>query len=139
MSRHHDRSRVPSKRVPAQLPHVLLIEDDQSCAEAMTRVLRGRFEITTRDTALGGLLAFEELEPQAVVVDYDLPDIDGVQLARVMRGCSLRDVPIVIVSAHAPERVPFERVGAVFLEKPFDAHLLGNRLCELLQRGSQVD
>lgn len=64
-----------------QLPHVLLVDDEEFVLLALSRMLRGRFEITT---ALGGQEALQHLSGatqfQVVVSDMRMPGIDGVQV-----------------------------------------------------------
>jgi len=134
MPRRHSCTRsVPSR----DRPRVLIIEDDEGCAKALERRLRSRFQTTICHSGLEGLEVFERNVPHALVVDFELPDISGVDLSRVLSGSLLRDIPLIIVSAHDRRDIPSLRDDAIFLEKPFDAQALADMLDSLLQERAQ--
>lgn len=115
---------------------VLLIEDDLQ----IRRVVRTALEsagLQVRDAAAGeqGLKMAGDIQPHLVILDLGLPDMDGVVLARKLRGWSA--VPILVLSARSQES---EKVAALdagaddYLTKPFGVNELLARVRALLRR-----
>jgi DNA-binding response OmpR family regulator len=108
---------------------VLLVEDDERLAAALTDVLRGHG--ITVDHAGGAKQALERLTAQTdvVVLDLGLPDRDGFEVCSRIR--RTHDVPILIATARSDltARVHGLNLGADdYLVKPYDVRELMARL-----------
>lgn len=101
---------------------ILLIEDDVHLAAGMRYSLeRAGYEVRHADDGPGGLLAIEEEQPDLVVLDLMLPEIDGFELLSRLRASGSK-LPVIILSAKAEEedRVRGFDTGANdFMGKPF--------------------
>ena len=60
--------------------HLLLVEDDEVDREAIGRLLQERYIIHQAPTGQAALHLLEEMQPNCVLLDYRLPDVDGSQL-----------------------------------------------------------
>lgn len=60
--------------------HLLLVEDDEVDREAIRRLLQERYIIHQAPTGQAALRLLEEVQPNCVLLDYRLPDVDGSQL-----------------------------------------------------------
>jgi CheY-like chemotaxis protein len=114
----HARNRPP---VSQELkPFALVIEDDQDNRDALAEALRacGMRAFGCRSGTEGIALA-RELMPDLVVLDYRLPDVNGAEVCRMLRGDpATAGLPIVAVTA-APELLRAENAGAdAVLTKP---------------------
>jgi DNA-binding NarL/FixJ family response regulator len=81
---------------------ILIAEDDESFLEAIALLLEQDDRFVVAGTARNGEEAVtlaDELAPDAVVLDIEMPVLDGVEAARKLRGGSPR-LPIVAVSGH---------------------------------------
>lgn len=115
---------------------VLVVEDNDANFALMQRLLEstGLWTIVraTRVTEAEAELA--RGKPAAMLLDLDLPDTDGLTLARrVKADAALRDIPIVVVSASVmkQERDRAEAAGCeYFVEKPFDIDRLRSVVAE---------
>ena len=77
---------------------LMLIEDDARIRRSLETALAMRgFEVLTAATGLEGLRSVVEHHPAAVVLDLGLPDIDGLELVKMIRAVS--EVPIVAATA----------------------------------------
>jgi two-component system response regulator TctD len=119
--------------------HLLLIEDDASLRNALSRSLTkaGMRVDTCADGALA-LGAWKSLAPDAVVLDLNLPAMDGLDVLRAGREAGLT-TPVVILTARGTvgDKVYGLNAGADdYLPKPFDLDELEARL-RALQRRSQ--
>ena len=108
------------------MPKVLIVEDDPAVRDVVEYALAR--EGMETETAPSGEAATELLYSDArfdlVILDVMLPDTDGVTLCRELRSadCSLRDVPVIMVTARDDETsvVVGLEVGADdYVTKPF--------------------
>ncbi|WP_097257962.1 response regulator transcription factor [Streptomyces sp. Ag109_G2-15] len=112
---------------------VLLIEDDDRVAGPLAEGLsRFGFAVEHARTGAAGLAA---PEPEMVLLDLGLPDMDGIDVCRDLRGRS--DVPIIMITARDDEldRVVGLELGADdYLSKPFGVRELVARIRAVTRR-----
>ncbi|MFF4021077.1 response regulator transcription factor [Streptomyces sp. NPDC001843] len=113
--------------------HVLLIEDDDRVAEPLMEGLcRFGFTVEHARTGADGLSAGE---PEMVLLDLGLPDMDGIDVCRELRARSA--VPIIMITARDSEvdRVLGLELGADdYLSKPFGTRELVARIRAVTRR-----
>jgi two-component system response regulator MprA len=116
---------------------ILVIEDDDAVRAAIRRaLLLGGYEVLQAPTGEEGLLRAQNDVPDAIVLDLGLPDIDGVEVTRTLRGSGDR-TPILMLTARAAieDRVDGLEAGADdYLVKPYDVRELQARLKALMRR-----
>jgi two-component system response regulator MprA len=116
---------------------VLVIEDDDAVRAALRRaLLLGGYDVIQAPNGQQGLLRAQSDVPDAIVLDLGLPDIDGVQVCRTLRGGGNR-TPILILTARAAieDRVDGLEAGADdYLVKPYDVRELQARLKAIMRR-----
>lgn len=124
-----DDARLPE--VPGGLD-VLLVEDDATVAAVITGLLA---RLGHRATHVGnGLAALAEFKTQTfdlVLLDLDLPGLDGLQLARMIRAGSGAALPMIAVTARSvgDEETLIRSAGMDgLLRKPVTTALLGNAI-----------
>jgi two-component system KDP operon response regulator KdpE len=109
---------------------VLVVDDDPALVRALTINLRARgYEVHAAATGAAALQLAAAHPPDAVVLDLGLPDLDGAEVIRGLRGWS--EVPIVVLSgrADASDKVEALDAGADdYLTKPFSMEELLARL-----------
>jgi two-component system KDP operon response regulator KdpE len=82
---------------------VLIIEDDPAAAEVVATALRGRgHPVHIAPTGKAGLEQASDVEPDLIILDLGLPDIDGIDVCRELRRWYRR--PILVLSADGDER-----------------------------------
>lgn len=115
---------------------ILIIEDDAGAADAVAEKVRlAGYQTHVENTGMGGLAAFEGLEPSLIVLDLTLPDMDGVEICRAIRTKSW--VPIIMLTAKAEEvdRIIGLEMGADdYVTKPFSPKELISRIRAVLRR-----
>jgi two-component system phosphate regulon response regulator PhoB len=116
----------------------VLVEDDQRIREDLERGLRSRgHAVRTAPNGLDGLRLAVEDRPDVVVLDLGLPDIDGLELLRMIRAVS--DVPVIVATARDDEREIVRTLDAGaddYIVKPFSVPELLARVSALLRRSS---
>jgi DNA-binding response OmpR family regulator len=115
---------------------LLMIEDDQALAALVSEYLSSLgFRVTAAGTASAGLALLREAEFDALILDVMLPDGDGFEVCRQVRGGS--DLPILMLTARGEEteRIVGLELGADdYLPKPFNPRELAARLRAILRR-----
>jgi len=116
---------------------VLIVDDDRALRDALRRalVLAG-YEPIAVETGEAALTEVARSEPDAVVLDIGLPDVDGLEVCRRLRR-SGRRVPVLMLTARdeVSDRIGGLDAGADdYLVKPFDVGELRARLRALLRR-----
>jgi DNA-binding response OmpR family regulator len=115
---------------------LLLIEDDAGIASLLSMLLsRAGYELALADDGRTGLRRVHQLNPDLVVLDVGLPQLDGWQVLERMRDIS--DVPVLMLTARglSTDKVRGLRAGADdYLTKPFDNGELLARVEALLRR-----
>ncbi len=122
-------------------PRILLVEDEASIAEPFARLLtREGFEPTIAPTAARAVALYEQEAPDLVLLDLNLPDGDGRDIARELRSRS--DVPIIMLTARGTEtdRVVGLEIGADdYVVKPFSTAEVVARIRAVLRRAAARD
>lgn len=115
---------------------VLLVEDDHVVRSAMLRSLTDRgHAVHAAGTALDALRRVASDPPEMIVLDLGLPDLDGADALRMLRG--ITEVPIIIATARDDEAeiVRLLRAGADdYMVKPFSGPHLDARVTSVLRR-----
>lgn len=115
---------------------VLVIEDDDAVADGLGDALGAAgHEVVRTATGTAGLAAARDGDPELVVLDLGLPDLDGTDVCREIRAFS--SVPIIVVSARSEEidRVIALEMGADdYLVKPFGTRELIARIRAVSRR-----
>ena len=117
-------------------PVAILIEDEPQIRRFVRMALEAEgWQVHEADTAKRGLLDSGTRKPDLLVVDLGLPDGDGIDLIRDVRGWS--NVPIVVLSARADETDKIAALDAGaddYLTKPFGVGELLARVRANLRR-----
>ena len=120
------------------MPRVVLIEDDELIRTSFERALRERgHEVRSVAAGLPGLSEIVEVAPDAVVLDLGLPDVDGLELLRMLRAVS--SVPVLVATARDEEHEIVRTLDAGaddYVVKPFTVEQLDARLRAVLRRAS---
>jgi two-component system KDP operon response regulator KdpE len=120
----------------APKPKVLLIEDKKT----IRRFVRAAVEeegcaVIEAETMAGGLIEAGVQKPDLLILDLGLPDGNGIDLIRDLRGWS--EVPVLILSARTQENDKIDALDAGaddYLTKPFSVGELRARVRALLRR-----
>ena len=104
-------------------PVVVLIEDEPQIRRFLRATLTGQgYRLFEAGTAADGLVEVASRQPDVVIIDLGLPDLDGLEVIRRLREWS--KVPVIVLSARGQER---DKVGALdagaddYVSKPFSA------------------
>ncbi|MGO9900908.1 MAG: response regulator transcription factor [Solirubrobacteraceae bacterium] len=120
-------------------PRILLVDDDEAILDSLRRALELEgYVVRTALDGAGALHSVAQSEPDAVVLDIGLPDLNGRVVAARMRAGGL-STPILVLSAldEIDDRIAGLEAGADdYLVKPFAMGELVARLRALLRRAA---
>ncbi len=106
--------------------HVLVVEDDPMMAELVaSMVRRAGASVAVAPTAMDALDEISSNNPHAVILDLNLPDLDGIELLQAFRGHST--VPIVVLTGRSQPHFRIEAIlagASAFLLKPVSSQVL---------------
>jgi two-component system, OmpR family, alkaline phosphatase synthesis response regulator PhoP len=125
------------------MPHTLLIIEDEP---ELVRVLRSYleqagysvFSALRGDT---GLTTWEDKHPDLVILDLNLPGMDGLEVARRIHKNETRRTPIIMLTARADEidqLVGFELGADDYITKPFSPRVVVARVNAMLRRSDTL-
>ncbi|MFD5451040.1 response regulator transcription factor [Streptomyces sp. NPDC003470] len=117
---------------------VLVVEDDPVIRTALIEVLTGHgYAVKTAHQGFEALREITRTPPDIVVLDLGLPDLDGLDVLRMIRGISR--VPVLVATARDDETEIIRLLNAGaddYLVKPFSGGQLAARLAAVLRRSA---
>jgi two-component system KDP operon response regulator KdpE len=125
--------------VAATGARVLVVEDEPAILRALRTNLTGNgFQVETARTGAAAMEAFRHHQPDLILLDLGLPDMDGAEVIRDVRGVSA--TPIIVLSVRGAER---DKVAALdlgaddYLTKPFGVQELLARVRVALRHAAR--
>jgi len=119
---------------------ILLVEDTSDLAQVIVRELEAAsYQVVHASDGLSALRLHEKEQPDLLILDWMLPQLDGLEVLRRIRRMSA--VPVLMLTARGEEtdRVVGLEVGADdYLTKPFSMRELIARVHALLRRVDQI-
>ncbi len=124
---------------PSSAPVIAVIEDETPIQKFLQASLQVEgFHVRQAMTAKEGMRLVTQDHPALLLMDLGLPDADGINLIRSIRGWS--QIPIIVLSARGEERNKIEALDAGaddYLTKPFGVGELLARIRSALRRASR--
>ncbi|HEV8377297.1 MAG TPA: response regulator, partial [Tepidisphaeraceae bacterium] len=130
---------IPADSLNNGKRRVLVVDDDPEIVELFVDVLErdGRFEVKTASSGYDAGMLTQEFNPDLIILDYMLPDINGNVVCQTIRqNPAFEHVKIIIVSGvvNQEEINDLLKSGAdEFVKKPFNIEKLIERVGELLE------
>ena len=107
-------------------PKVLVVDDEPSITDAVATALRYEgFDVEEATTGRAALTAVERSEPDLVVLDWMLPDIEGIEVGRRLRDQGFKTAILFLTAKDA-------------VENKVDAHAPGDKIQLTVVRGGQT-
>ncbi|GAA2209789.1 two-component system response regulator PhoP [Nonomuraea monospora] len=116
---------------------LLIVEDDPNILELLAASLRfAGFDVTTAKSGLDAVAAVQRHRPDLVVLDVMLPDLDGFEIVRRLRGGGLH-TPVVFLTARDETEDKIRGLtlgGDDYVTKPFSLEEVVARIHAVLRR-----
>ena len=121
-------------------PKILVVDDEPDAVELVSFNLKAAgFDVVTAADGVEALKRAKEYQPDMLVLDVMLPEVDGLEVCKIIRrDPSVAHIPIIMLTAKAAEidRVLGLELGADdYVTKPFSPRELVLRIRKILDRG----
>ena len=120
-------------------PLILVVEDDRPVRNLIVTTLKSHdYRYLTAENGHGAIMEATSHNPDIVLLDLGLPDIDGTQVIESIRSWS--NMPIIVISARSEDRDKIMALDAGaddYLTKPFSVLELAARIRSLLRRSKK--
>jgi two-component system phosphate regulon response regulator PhoB len=117
---------------------ILIVEDEPGIQELLrVNLSRAGYDIFQAEHAAAALKMLERLEPDLVLVDWNMPGQSGLEFVKTLRSTSQNRLPIIMVSGRSSEEdklLAFEAGVDDFVGKPFHARELLARVKSKIRR-----
>ncbi len=130
---------MPLEMLGTGKTRILVVDDDPQIVELFVDVLKrdGRFEVATASTGYDAGVQTQSFQPDIVILDYMLPDINGNVVCKTIRdNPDLSSIKILIISGliNQAEIDQLLSAGANdFIKKPFNIAKVIERITELVE------
>lgn len=124
--------------------HIIVIEDEKDILEILEyNLTREGYRVSTSSDGQTGLNKVRQEKPDLVLLDIMLPEIDGLEICRILKSeSSMHAIPIIMVTAKEEESDVVLGLGLGaddYITKPFSPKELIARIKALLRRSSKQD
>jgi len=132
-------NKIPLDTIDSGKRKILIVDDDAEIVELIVDVLErdGRFETQTASSGYEAGMATEQFRPEAILLDYMLPDVNGNVVCQTIRkNPQFENIKIIIVSGvvKQDEIDQLLKSGAEdFIKKPFDVTELTDKITAVLK------
>lgn len=118
-------------------PTVLVVDDDEYQHKLLAQILNEeKLDLVFTTTGSGALGALHRHQPDLVLMDINLPGIDGIEITRRIRSIEkFVNIPIIMITGHGEKNIVFDslKAGATdFVVKPFNKSVLLLKINNLL-------
>jgi two-component system, OmpR family, KDP operon response regulator KdpE len=121
-------------------PHILVIDDEPQILRALRTILTARqFQVSTASSGAEGLALAATAQPDLIILDLSLPDMDGIEVCKQLR--TWTQTPVIVLSVRDSER---DKVAALdhgaddYLTKPFGIDELLARIRAAMRHTAHV-
>ncbi|MCC5830538.1 MAG: response regulator [Phycisphaeraceae bacterium] len=129
---------IPTDTIEGGMKRILVVDDDENIVELFTDVLRrdGRYEVRTATTGYDAGVLTEQFQPDLMILDYMLPDINGNVVCKTIRkNPKYAKMKIIIVSGVVKQAEIDDLLASgadEFVKKPFNIEKLMSRIGEMV-------
>lgn len=120
----------------ANLPVLLIVEDNQEVSEYLAAILQNEYIVTRAENGKTGLEKALETVPDIIISDVMMPEMDGIEmLERIKSDFRTSHIPVVMLTAKADidsRLVGIERGADAYIAKPFNENELHLQLKNLI-------
>jgi CheY-like chemotaxis protein/anti-sigma regulatory factor (Ser/Thr protein kinase) len=133
---------LPQESVKKVDMHILVVEDNDDLRDFMQYPLAEAFEVQTAEDGEQAWKIIQKQQPDLVVSDVMMPNMDGFELCRLMKSTyETSHIPIILLTSLTEKAQQLHGLGLGaddYLTKPFDMTLLAQRIKSIIQNRKTV-
>ncbi|MCE7070086.1 ATP-binding protein [Dyadobacter sp. CY327] len=133
---------LPVEKAAKNKPLVLLVEDNDEFRVYLKEVFQKEYDILEAGNGKTGLEITLEQIPDLIVSDVMMPEMDGIELCRIIKtDRRISHIPVVLLTARAEEEQQLQgyQTGAdAYVTKPFRLDILQVRIANLIRQREQL-
>uniref|UniRef100_A0A7C4Y636 Diguanylate cyclase n=1 Tax=candidate division WOR-3 bacterium TaxID=2052148 RepID=A0A7C4Y636_UNCW3 len=123
---------------------VLSIDDDNDILRLISQILNGSgYNVITADKAVDALRILEEKKPDIILLDVNMPDINGIDLLKQIKSRKIfQDIPVIMVTVESDIntlKLAFDAGAVDYITKPIKAVELIVRVSSMLKLKKEMD
>jgi signal transduction histidine kinase len=117
---------------------ILVVEDSPEDREVYKRLIKqcgsGKFKIIEAASGEGGIEACRSERPACVLLDYQLPDLDGIEfMTKLLREPELPEIPVIMLTGQGSEQVAVEAMKLGARDYLVKGEISADALCRAVQ------
>ena len=105
---------------------ILICDDDEEMANLVSKILRKNLYVVDVITHMVGFMdKVKEIDPDIILMDYNMPVINGVEAAKMLyQDEEAAHIPVVFMSGHELIEKYAQQLNKLYIKKPFDVDKL---------------
>ena len=118
-------------------PTLMVVDDDEFQHKILSRLLKDAgFRLVFASSGIEALNLLRKIQPDLVLMDFSMPDMDGLEVTRRIKGVAhLAHIPIIMITGNSEEHVVTDSLtaGAIdFMVKPLGVEALTEKIAKVL-------
>lgn len=131
-----------SKMSKGNKPLILVVEDNDEIQKYVEYIFQAHYRVETANNGVEGLAKAKLLQPDLIVSDVMMPEMDGVEMcSRLKNNIEISHIPVILLTARAAFMFKMEglKMGADdYVTKPFDPDELQLKVKNLIKLRNQI-
>ena len=105
------------------MSRILIIEDNKLTQAQLAHILDEKYNLSFADDGLAGLAAVPQIKPDLILLDFNMPKMDGYQVCKILKGdTNTQEIPLIFITSLSSEKEKvqgFEAGAEDYIVKPF--------------------
>ena len=122
---------------------IIAVDDNNSTLTACKKILKPFYEVYPATSANRMLKMMEHIKPDLILLDVDMPDTNGYEAARMLKGeAAFKEIPIIFLTARddpVSEKIGLHLGAVDYITKPVVSDQLIERIGKLLSSRVESD
>ena len=135
---HHLQAPVAAVEVTRRLPLIMVVDDSLTVRKITTRMLtRAGYDVVTAKDGVDALEQLAEIKPDVMLLDVEMPRMDGFELTKQMRQGNYKEIPIIMITSRTADKHRDHAIQLgvnAYLGKPYQEDELLVRIAEFANK-----
>lgn len=123
------------------MKQILIVDDVEADLQSAVEVLKDSYEIAARDSGRKALALLQDMQPDLILLDVNMPDMDGYEvMEELKKDRKLNEIPVIFLTSKSDQESEIKglKMGAMdFVRKPFEPEVMRSRIDKILRLTEQ--